>query len=141
MQVLLQAKLLHDKLLSASQRSSPTCGTPAPSRAAGLPMHGWGFERCVALLLQLLLPLPLVARSAALAQLQSKLASQLLSYLGTSLERVLESERSCQVGGASSLCTMDMFAECLHAKLPCTLSAHATSAFATNATGCLLHSP
>ena len=63
-------------------------------------MHGWGFERCVALLLQLLLPLPLVARSAALAQLQSKLASQLLSYLGTSLERVLESERSCQVGRA-----------------------------------------
>ncbi len=53
----------------------------------------------MSLLLQLLLPLPLVARSAALAQLQSKLASQLLSYLGTSLERVLESERSCQVRG------------------------------------------
>lgn len=69
-----------------------------PDAFAGLSLHGLGFERCAALLLQLLLPLPLNARSAALAQLQSKLASQLLSYLGTSLERVMESERACQVG-------------------------------------------
>lgn len=94
-------------------------------------MHGWGFERCVALLLQLLLPLPLVARSAALAQLQSKLASQLLSYLGTSLERVLESERSCQVGGAGSLCTMGMFAECRMPKCLAHYSRMQPAAFAT----------
>ena len=77
-------------------------------------MHGWGFERCVSLLLQLLLPLPLVARSAALAQLQSKLASQLLSYLGTSLERVLESERSCQVRGMACL----LWLACRQGQLP-----------------------
>ena len=52
----------------------------------------------MALLLQLLLPLPLHTRSAALAQLQSLLSSQLMSYLGSGLERVLESERACQVG-------------------------------------------
>lgn len=56
-----------------------------------------GFDRCCALLHQLLLPLPLTARSAALGALQSKLAAQLLHFLGTSLERVLESERACQV--------------------------------------------
>ena len=61
-------------------------------------LQGLGFERCVALLLQLLLPLPLVTRSGALAALQSKLATQLLQFLGTSLERVVESERACQVG-------------------------------------------
>lgn len=52
----------------------------------------------MALLLQLLLPLPLHSRSGALSQLQVKLSGSLLSYLGYSLERVLESERACQVG-------------------------------------------
>ena len=58
----------------------------------------------MALLLPLLLPLPLNTRSGALAQLQSKLATQLLHYLGTSLERVVESERACQVRWGQCLC-------------------------------------
>ncbi|PSC76534.1 hypothetical protein C2E20_0498 [Micractinium conductrix] len=62
----------------------------------GAPLACLGYERCAALLLPLLLPLPVAGRCGALAQLQSKLSSQLLAYLGTSLERVLESERGCQ---------------------------------------------
>ncbi len=63
----------------------------------GISLHQLGFERCSALLLRLLLPLPLHTRSAALAQLQTLASSQLMSYLGSGLERVLESERACQV--------------------------------------------
>lgn len=71
---------------------------PAPVYPpAGLTLQGLGFERCVALLLQLLLPLPLASRLGALAALQAKLSTHLLGFLGTSLERVLESERACQV--------------------------------------------
>ncbi len=64
---------------------------------AGVPLHCLSYDRCCAALLQLLLPLPPSCRSRALAELQSKLSAQLLSYLGSSLERVLESERGCQV--------------------------------------------
>ena len=73
-------------------------------------MHHIGFERCVALLLQLLLPLPLHSRSAALAQLQAKLSGTLLTYLGNSLERVLESERACQVGAPHGACILHRLA-------------------------------
>ena len=70
----------------------------------GAPLACLGYERCAALLLPLLLPLPVAGRCGALAQLQSKLSSQLLAYLGTSLERVLESERGCQVGALRMRC-------------------------------------
>lgn len=67
-----------------------------PDTFAGVPLHCLGYDRCCAALLQLLLPLPPSCRTHALAELQSKLSAQLLSYLGSSLERVLESERGCQ---------------------------------------------
>ncbi|KAL4425491.1 hypothetical protein ABPG75_009507 [Micractinium tetrahymenae] len=67
-----------------------------PDTFADVPLHCLGYERCSAALLQLLLPLPPSCRTHTLAHLQSKLSAQLLSHLGSSLERVLESERGCQ---------------------------------------------
>jgi hypothetical protein len=69
---------------------------------AALSLHHLGYSRCTALLLQLLLPLSLHGRSGALAQLQGLVSGQLMSYLGPALERVLESEKGCQVGATGS---------------------------------------
>ena len=97
--------IAHCRLVSA--KWLPT-GPPAPSlpAPADLALHHIGFERCVALLLQLLLPMPLHSRSGALSQLQAKLSGTLLTYLGNSLERVLESDRACQVGGGGGSCSV-----------------------------------
>ena len=65
-------------------------------------MHNFSYERCVALLHQLVAPLPLHARSAALTHLQSRVSSRLMSFLGAGMERVLESERACQVCAATA---------------------------------------
>eukprot|EP00887_Chlorella_sp_A99_P001283 scaffold14.g1283.t1 len=58
---------------------------------AALVLSDLSYSRTVAMCDQLLQPLPLPARSRALAQLRSKVAGHLVGLLGGRLERVLES--------------------------------------------------